>query len=393
MQENTENSMKKFIYLILTAFILMITLSCQSSSDISVEETIKSDDLKSTAIPAIVLSPVSGLGLGEYSDVFDRNQEILRSHPYNFDANAMIGHIYLVIGGYDDAIRHLQRASEIGTDNKVALFQLRSGLELARQLNRDSKLPGYVDRHDEAIKVYLNNIGTVYDHKEEAQIHFDMAQEYRFSYDHSIDGRVYRKNNAYSDAIFHFEEAIKLDPNYFDAAAQLGNLHLEMRQFPDAIHYYNKALSIESDDYVVVEEIKVEEVKRNLAKAQEVSGQVFFLQGMDYLEQGLLDEAIFNLSKHVELDPDHFESNFAMGEVFLRRADFENAFKYFKKAAELRPDHFETSAMLAHIYLDTGRYSEAIYKFNETLKIPTDNYNAERDVKRGLEKAQANVGR
>ena len=128
--------MRKFIYLILTSFILMITLSCQSSSDISVEETIKSDDLKSTAIPAIVLSPVSGLGLGEYSDVFDRNQEILRSDPYNFDANAMIGHIYLVIGRYDDAIRHLQRASEIGTDNKIALFQLRSGLELAHQLNR-----------------------------------------------------------------------------------------------------------------------------------------------------------------------------------------------------------------------------------------------------------------
>ena len=100
-------------------------------------------------------------------------------------------------------------------------------------------------------------------------------------------------------------------------------------------------------------------------------------------------EAILNLSKHVELDPDHFESNFAMGQVFLRRADFENAFKHFKKAAELRPDHFETSAMLGHIYLDTGRYSEAIYKFNETLKIPTDNYNAERDVKRGLEKARA----
>ena len=53
MQENTENSMRKFIYLILTAFILMITLSCQSASDTNAGETVKSDHLKATVIRVI----------------------------------------------------------------------------------------------------------------------------------------------------------------------------------------------------------------------------------------------------------------------------------------------------------------------------------------------------
>jgi Tfp pilus assembly protein PilF len=112
-----------------------------------------------------------------------------------------------------------------------------------------------------------------------------------------------------------------------------------------------------------------------------------YLLGADYFNKGLVEPALEELLKAVELNPDNAEAHNMLGLVFLRRgaeaeelstrnqclkgeelrlekqetdAQLKKASEQFEKAIALKKDYSEARNNLAVVYIHFGRYDEAI---------------------------------
>jgi type IV pilus assembly protein PilF len=117
------------------------------------------------------------------------------------------------------------------------------------------------------------------------------------------------------------------------------------------------------------------------------ASQKRYLLGADYFNKGLVQPALEELLKAVELDPGNADAHFVLGLVFLRKGaeaeelstrnqclkgealslekqesdgQFKKAEEQLRKAVELRADFSEARNNLAVVMIHFGRYDEAI---------------------------------
>lgn len=119
-----------------------------------------------------------------------------------------------------------------------------------------------------------------------------------------------------------------------------------------------------------------------------------YLLGSDYFTKGLVEPALEELLKAVELNPDNPDAHNLLGLVFLRKgaeseelsirnrclkgedlrlekqdmdAQFKKAEEQFTKAAALKPDFSEARNNLAVVMIHFGRYDEAVQQEERAL--------------------------
>lgn len=117
------------------------------------------------------------------------------------------------------------------------------------------------------------------------------------------------------------------------------------------------------------------------------ASQKRYLLGADYFGKNLIEPALVELLKAVDLDPKNPDAHNLLGLIFLRRAadadelatrtqclageeltlekqemdsEFQKAEAQFKKAVEIRPNFSEALNNLAVVALHFGRYDEAV---------------------------------
>ena len=124
----------------------------------------------------------------------------------------------------------------------------------------------------------------------------------------------YKRN--YEEAIFCFEEAIKLKPDYAKAYNILGYVYAKgERDYNKAVEYYSKAI----------------ELKPDYAEAYLHMGDAY----RDWNNQ--YDEAVKWYKKAIELEPDDASAYYCLGTVYVIWGEqYDEAKKWYKKAAELR---------------------------------------------------------
>jgi tetratricopeptide (TPR) repeat protein len=62
-------------------------------------------------------------------------------------------------------------------------------------------------------------------------------------------GRVANQQGRYADAIQELHQALKANPSFADAYAELGLLHLKQKQYPEAEKALRQALDLDPDSY------------------------------------------------------------------------------------------------------------------------------------------------
>ncbi len=121
-------------------------------------------------------------------------------------------------------------------------------------------------------------------------------------------------------AIPHLDQALKIYPNYKDAYISRGGAHYVLREFPEAIADYRRAVQLSSDD---------PKLKTYLALALRDGGRYY-------------------------------------GE---ERSDIPNAFKCFKESWQLNPNDPETARLLGVANGIQGNHTEAIEWFSKAVEV------------------------
>jgi serine/threonine protein kinase/Tfp pilus assembly protein PilF len=190
-------------------------------------------------------------------------------------------------------------------------------------------------------------------------------------------GRFYRNQRANQKAIDYLEQAIKKDPNYAPAYAQLAYTYASASAsdwFPrkearermewavqraleldDTLGDAHAALAIIADDWSV----QTREFQRAL-ELDPNSADVHAFYARVLWARRRIDEAILHMKRAVELDPLSPALQTDLGKILYSAGQRDRAMEQYRKALELNPNYFGAHHNLARLYLAEGRYEEAI---------------------------------
>jgi tetratricopeptide (TPR) repeat protein len=166
---------------------------------------------------------------------------------------------------------------------------------------------------------------------------------------HNNLGNVFLQEGKISDAIGHYEQALRSQPDFIEAHNGLGNALFRQGRFPEAIEHWQQALRI-NPDYL--------DAHLNLGAALRQAGKS--------------EEAIAHYEQALRIKPDFAEAHNNLGNVFLQEGKISDAIGHYEQALRLKPDYAEAHANLGNALAQVGRVPEAIVQYQQALRIQPD---------------------
>ncbi len=177
-----------------------------------------------------------------------------------------------------------------------------------------------------------------------------------------------------------YEQVLKIDPLYFKAHLNIGNIFQLKGDFLNAIKNYEAVLKI-NPEYV--------QAYFNLAEALKKSGEntlainaynsiiekdptayyAFHNLGALYLDSNDLEKSIENCIKTIDCNPEFAEAHFNLAIGLERIGKLDNAVESLKRAIKLKPDYADAMNNLGNIYQLKGNPQEAVRYFKKSLEI------------------------
>ena len=94
--------------------------------------------------------------------------------------------------------------------------------------------------------------------------------------------------------------------------------------------------------------------------------------GLDYRDQGQLDEAVAEFKEAIQLDPEFVEAHYNLGLTYVDQGELELAVAEQQEAIGLAPDLAEAHNGLGMAYYGLGRVDEAIAAYEEAIELDPD---------------------
>jgi TolB-like protein/Tfp pilus assembly protein PilF len=219
------------------------------------------------------------------------------------------------------------------------------------------------------------------------------------AWDYYLKGLEFQKKSYSKEdselAIYFYEKATELDPNFDEAFAKLAELHMwmswggydrtEKRKIlaKDAL---DKAMKIDSEnpDVRVARGYYYYHGYRDYLRALEdfkyaqtqAPGNGSYNEHVAYIERrlGRFNNAIANLQTAFEFDPKNPMISSEIASTYADIYDYEKAIQYSEKAILLAPDVVDNYSMVALANLWKGDFDKAMTIVNDGLKIFKSDY-------------------
>ncbi|MEI6554338.1 MAG: tetratricopeptide repeat protein [Paludibacter sp.] len=136
----------------------------------------------------------------------------------------------------------------------------------------------------------------------------------------------------------------------YTANIRLGWLSYLLKQYSEAIRYYNIAIGL---------------------KPYAIEARFGCIKPLSAIESW--EKVKYNYLKILEIDPQNSVANYWLGVMYYNGKDYSNAQKLFEKVVNLYPLDYDSTIMLAWSKLNLGKNTEARYLFNQALILrPSD---------------------
>jgi tetratricopeptide (TPR) repeat protein len=167
---------------------------------------------------------------------------------------------------------------------------------------------------------------------------------------HNNLGTVLHQQGRTREAITHYMEALRIQPDAVNPLLNLGTMYLQMDRIPEAINYSARAVEVDPDS---------ENARLCLARALDRAGRN--------------SEALQQIRRALRIKPDSIPALIGMGTVLGKMNRNAEAVEFLKEALKLTPDSSQVRADLGMALDREGRTREAEEQFREALRInPND---------------------
>ncbi|MBN1900457.1 tetratricopeptide repeat protein [Candidatus Sumerlaeota bacterium] len=186
------------------------------------------------------------------------------------------------------------------------------------------------------------------DENEQLRRYIDRKKKSTDSYSFHMDkARMYREYKLYNTAVLEYKDALKANPQSFDAVSELSDLYIEM----DREERLGDLYSTTENHFT-----------RNAR---------FYLKwGNFLLKQGELREAARKYRKALTISPDYSAALNNLGIIELQRKNYREAAQYFESVLNVDPNFASAHLNLGIVYADhLKKPEEAREHFEAYLKL------------------------
>jgi len=121
--------------------------------------------------------------------------------------------------------------------------------------------------------------------------------------------------------------------------------------------------------------IQIEAIQARIDSMPDKAASYFYLANL-YDDQDMLDEAIANYSKSLQIKPDNAEAHYNLGYSLTSRGRLDEAITHFTETLRIKPGFAMAHTELGYALASKGRLDEAITQYTEALRIKPDNAKA-----------------
>ncbi len=268
-------------------------------------------------------------------------EKIVSLDPENFTALYILGNMYLNAGNYASAVEELQKVVELVPDYAEAY------LALSAAYGAQNKLPEAAEAYQKVIAIVPGNLvayfglAETYERQKETQQALLVYQQIvtidpNNSLAHYHLGVLYFDQKIYDKSAIEFNQVAKNinDDLSVSSYFYLGAISEELKQFDQAIKYYQESLSVW--DKVAV---KKADRKQDTEDILPLRNGSYLHLGYIYLQQNKPKLALEIMKKAVVADSDNLVFNYFLGIVYAELKDYDLAITFLKKALTLKTRH------------------------------------------------------
>ncbi len=265
-------------------------------------------------------------------------EDYLAGNPLDEDANLMLGGVLEAAGHNKSAFAVLAFLAEIAPKNVAGLKQ--AGF-LAQRVGEPLRAIEYFEaalladpRDQEAIKARKNLAAEA----ALLQTGLDNVSHSRDALKDKGDTqrleqrqRKHRTPEELREEVTRLEGALADAPSDPDLLLQIGGLYKQLRDWPAALEFYERALEYRGDDFDLaceVADLAVRSLKKDIAKAGKSGDEA----KADRLEKKLVALEVSDFERRVVRRPGDMSLRLGLGKRLMRQGELDSALGEFQKA-------------------------------------------------------------
>jgi len=233
---------------------------------------------------------------------------------------------------------------------------------LGQALEKQDDDEGALREYVEAVRIMpcnwktLNNIGYVLKkvgRYEDAKIYYLEAMRINSQNNHVANlniAIIFAEQGMISEAIEHYNEALRIDNNCEEAHINLGNILAKWGENGEAINHFREALRINPYSF----------------KAENNWGNALVIEGR-------VSGAIEHYEGALRINPEYAEAHYNLGMALAKEGRLDDAIGQFREVLRIDPDHVSARNNLDRVSVIRERISRAISESEEILKTDPEN--------------------
>jgi tetratricopeptide (TPR) repeat protein len=183
---------------------------------------------------------------------------------------------------------------------------------------------------------------------------------------HDMLGVIAHSRGHLARAAEHFERAVTINPSYTEALLNLAVTYNDLGRYGDAQEVQARANALKTKG-----PMKLDPFARG--KIANMHADV----GQAYAEAGMLDNAIEELLKAVELCPTFADLRTRLGTMYREQGDLGRAREHFQLAKEANPRYVQARLLLGLALYSLGDREAAAAEWRDVLEADPDNGSAQ----------------
>lgn len=315
--------------------------------------------------------------LGQYDKALSAYRESIRLKPDYVRAFNSAGLAFYLKKDYPNAAIFFEQAARL--DPRTAIYRKNIGMAHIG-----------AGRKDEAMKVY-NSLVPI-DPKLANELLDEITKPAttasttpRTPAEQRLDeGHKFYTAKDYPKALASYQEALRLKPDYGEAAHYLGMTYYQLKQYQKAISEFESAITLKfaspyhSREWIGDAHSELKEDAKALAAYTESLrlkpdyAQVARKAGDALYRLKRVPEAITAYQNALKLGPNDAATHIALGDVYYLQKDYEKAVPFYKDAVRLAPKNHDALNVLGTTYYLLKRFADALPVVEEAVKLQPD---------------------